>query len=86
MEFAGVLRGAKQPELARRWLDYMLSVEFQEDIPLQMFVYPVNPEAELPQLFTQFAPLPSAPAVLDPAEIDANRERWVQAWTEAVLR
>lgn len=86
VEFAGVLRGAKQPELARRWLDYMLSVEFQEDIPLQMFVYPVNPAAALPELFTQFAPLPSAPVALDPAAIDANREQWVEAWTEAVLR
>jgi thiamine transport system substrate-binding protein len=86
VEFAGVLRGAKQPELARRWMDYMLSLSFQEDIPLQMFVYPVNPQAKLPELFTQFAPLPNEPVVLDSAEIDANRERWVQAWTEAVLR
>ena len=86
IEFAGVLKGAKQPELARRWIDYMLSVPFQEDIPLQMFVYPVNSQAKLPQLFTDFAPLPSDPVVIDPAEIDAQREQWVQAWTEAVLR
>ncbi len=86
VEFAGVLRGAQQPELAQRWIDYMLSLSFQEDIPLQMFVYPANPQAQLPELFTRFAPLPSDPVVLDPAAIDANRERWVQAWTEAVLR
>lgn len=86
VEFAGVLRGAKQPQLAHRWIDYMLSVSFQEDIPLQMFVYPVNPEAALPQVFIDFAPLPSNPAVLDPSEIDANREQWIQAWTETVLR
>jgi thiamine transport system substrate-binding protein len=86
VEFAGVLRGAKQPELARRFVDYMLSVPFQEDIPLQMFVYPVNPEAQLPEVFTQFAIPPADPVVLDPAAIDANRERWIQAWTDAVLR
>ena len=81
-----MLKGAKQPELAQRWIDYMLSIPFQEDIPLQMFVYPVNPQAKLPQLFTDFAPLPSDPVTLDPAAIDAGREQWVQAWTEAVLR
>ncbi len=86
VEFAGVLRGAKQPELARKFIDYMLSAQFQEDIPLQMFVYPVNPEAKLPDVFTQFAAPPTDPVSLDPATIDANRERWIQAWTDAVLR
>jgi thiamine transport system substrate-binding protein len=86
VEFAGILRGAKQPELAKRLIDYMLSVPFQEDIPLQMFVYPVNPDAALPELFTEFAIPPADPVVVDPTAIDANRERWVQEWTEAVLR
>lgn len=86
VEFAGVLRGAKQPELAKRFIDFMLSTRFQEDIPLQMFVYPVNPEAKLPEVFTKFAPPPAEPVSLDPAAIDANRERWIQAWTDAVLR
>ncbi len=86
VEFAGVLRGAKQPELARRFVDYMLGTRFQEDIPLQMFVYPVNPAAKLPEVFTKFAAPPAEPAAVDPAAIDANRERWVQAWTDAVLR
>jgi thiamine transport system substrate-binding protein len=64
----------------------MLSVRFQEDIPLQMFVFPVNPDARLPELFVRFADIPERPATVDPAEIEANRERWIQAWTEAVLR
>jgi thiamine transport system substrate-binding protein len=86
VEYAGVLRGAKQPELARRFIDFLLSTRFQEDIPLQMFVYPVNPEAKLPEVFTNFATPPADPVTLDPAAIDANRERWIQAWTDAVLR
>jgi thiamine transport system substrate-binding protein len=42
IEFVGVLAGAQQPELARQFVDYMLDITFQEDIPLQMFVYPAN--------------------------------------------
>jgi thiamine transport system substrate-binding protein len=86
IEFAGILRGTQQPALARAFVDYLLGVTFQEDIPLQMFVYPANQEAAVPELFTQFAPVPAEPAALDPAAIEANRERWIEAWTEAVLR
>lgn len=82
IEFVGVLKGAAQPELARRFIDFMLDVEFQSDIPLQMFVYPANPNAALPDLFVQFAQTPSDPVIFDPAAIEANRERWVQAWVE----
>ena len=81
-----MLRGAKQPELAKRFVDYMLGTLFQEDIPLQMFVYPANPQATLPEVFVNFATPPSEPVSLDPAAIDANRERWIQTWTDAVLR
>lgn len=86
IEFAGILKGTHQPALAQAFVDFMLDRPFQEDIPLQMFVYPANREAALPDLFTQYAPVPEAPAAVDPAAIEANRERWIEAWTETVLR
>jgi thiamine transport system substrate-binding protein len=64
----------------------MLSKRFQEDIPLQMFVYPALPEAALPQVFTQFAPIPTQPVSMAPAEIEQNREAWITEWNEIVLR
>lgn len=86
IEFAGVLKGAKNPELARAWLDFMISKDFQEDIPLNMFVYPALPSAKLPDVFTKFAPVPVKPAALTPEQISANRDRWIQEWTQIVLR
>ncbi len=86
VEFVGILKGTKQRAAAERLVDFMLSTRFQEDIPLQMFVFPVNPAARLPDLFVRFADVPERPAAFDPAEIEANRELWIQAWTEAVLR
>jgi thiamine transport system substrate-binding protein len=86
IEFVGVLKGTQQPELARQFIDFMLDQAFQEDLPLQMFVYPANSAAAIPELFTQFAATPTQPASLDPAAIETNRERWIEAWTEAVLR
>lgn len=86
IEFAGVLVNAKNPEGARKFIDFMLDILFQEDVPLQMFVYPVNPEAEIPEIFTTYSAIPEKSVTVDPAEIDANREAWIQAWTETVLR
>jgi len=86
IEFVGVLRGAEHPDKARALIDFMLSEPFQEDIPLQMFVYPVNVDAELPELFVEFASVPTEPATIDPEAIEANREAWIEAWTEVMLR
>ncbi len=86
IEFAGILKGTTQRELAEKLVDYMLGTTFQEDIPLQMFVYPANADAELPELFTRFAEVPEQPVEVSPEAIQANRERWVEAWTDVVLR
>lgn len=86
VEFVGILKGTKNRELAEAWVDFMLSQPFQEDIPLNMFVFPANGEAELPQAFVDWVQVPAATAVVDPAQIDANRENWIEAWTDVVLR
>ena len=86
IEFVGILKGTRQRALAEKFVDFMLSRQFQEDMPLQMFVFPVNPDASLPDEFVQYAQIPNQPAQLAPADIAANREQWIQAWTDVVLR
>lgn len=86
IEFAGILKGTQQRALAERFLDFMLSKRFQEDVPLQMFVYPVLPGAALPDVFKQFAQVPDQPLAVSPEQIDQNREQWIDAWTKVVLR
>lgn len=86
IEFVGILQGTENRALAEEFVDFMLGTRFQEDVPLQMFVYPVNPNAALPEEFTQYAQAPEQTAELSPEEIAANRDEWIQAWTETVLR
>jgi thiamine transport system substrate-binding protein len=86
VEFVGILKGARQPELARKWVDFMLGPAFQADIPLQMWVYPAREGTLLPEVFNAHAQTPEAPVTLAPDAIDAGREGWLQAWTDAVLR
>lgn len=86
IEFVGILRGAQERDLAEAWIDFMLSPTFQEDMPLNMFVFPVNPGAELDEAFVKYLAIPEAPAYVSPEEIAANRETWIREWTETVLR
>jgi len=86
IEFVGILKGTQHRALAEKFVDFMLGVQFQEDMPLQMFVYPVNRDAQLPEAFVRYAQIPEQPAYLNPAEIAANRDQWIANWTEAVLR
>jgi thiamine transport system substrate-binding protein len=86
IEFVGVLKGAQNRDLAEAWIDFMLGETFQEDIPLHMFMFPANENAALPDVFAKFALIPERPAEVDYAAIEANREAWVEAWTEVVLR
>jgi thiamine transport system substrate-binding protein len=86
IEFVGILKGTEHQELAEAFIDFMLSEQFQEDIPLNMFVFPANSEAALPEVFTQWTSVPEAPVMVDAAEIESNRAAWIEAWTEVVLR
>ena len=86
IEFAGILNGTENRELAEAWIDFMLSTTFQEDIPLNMFVFPVNANAQLQPEFVQYLAVPENPVLLDAADIAAHREDWIRAWTEVVIR
>jgi thiamine transport system substrate-binding protein len=82
VEFAGVLDGTDHPEAAGDLIDYMLSVDFQETIPLTWFVFPANENADLPEEFVDHTVIPAAPSQLDPDLIAENREAWIQEWAE----
>jgi thiamine transport system substrate-binding protein len=81
VEYAGVLEGTERESNAQLLIDFLLSVPVQEDIPLNMFVYPANTAANLPQVFADHTTFPDA-VVMDPGTIEANRERWIKEWTE----
>ena len=86
VEFVGILKGTKNRALAEKFVDWMLDKPFQEDMPLQMFVFPVNDQAQLPEPFVKWAAVSDHPARLDPKLIAENRENWIKSWTETVLK
>lgn len=79
-EYAGVIAGTEHPAEARQLVDFLLSLDVQNDIPENMYVFPVNPDATLPADWAAYAAVPDNPWNIDPAEIDANREQWISEW------
>ena len=86
IEFIGILKGTPVEEQARQLVDFLLDQAFQEDIPLKMFVFPANETAQLPEVFQEYGHAANRPAQMTPERIAANREAWIQAWTNVVLR
>ena len=84
IEFVGILKNGQNKALAQKIVDFMLSQQFQEDMPLNMFVYPVNKNAKLPEVFMKYAQVAESPAVLSYSEIAINRDAWIEAWTAAM--
>jgi thiamine transport system substrate-binding protein len=84
-EYVGALRGTRNPALAAQLISYLLDIAFQESMPLSLFVFPINKKATLPELFTKFAVAPTNPLTLDPADIEANRDSWLNTWRDIIL-
>jgi thiamine transport system substrate-binding protein len=51
-----------------------------------MFVYPIAPQAALPEAFTKYSQAPEQTATLDPKLIAEKRDAWIQAWTDVVMK
>ncbi|MET7851401.1 thiamine ABC transporter substrate-binding protein [Streptomyces avermitilis] len=86
VEYAGLLSNAKNTKGGKALLDFLVTKEFQEDMPLNMFVYPVLKGAQVPAEFSEFGPAAKSPETLAPAEIADNRDQWVKSWTSLVLK
>lgn len=86
IEFAGLLSNAKNAEGGKALIDYLISKRFQEDMPLNMFVYPVVEGASVPAEFTEYGPAAKDPETMAPAKIAEKRDEWVKSWTSLVLK
>jgi thiamine transport system substrate-binding protein len=86
IEFVGILKGTQHQALAQKFVDFMLSKQFQEDMPTQMYVFPVIQNATWPDAFIKFGQSPKQSASLAPDVIAAKRDQWIQAWTDVMMK
>jgi thiamine transport system substrate-binding protein len=85
IEGMGILRGAPHPEAARQYIDFILTEDFQVEIPLTNWMYPVVPVVPTPDSF-RLAPRPKLSLQLPAEAISKLQERWIDAWVRLVSR
>jgi thiamine transport system substrate-binding protein len=85
VEYAGILRGAKNQAGAEALIDWLLSESVQADIPMNMFVYPTRAGVEIPVEFSKFAQPVSNPLTIDHVTIAENLDSWLAKW-DAVMK
>ncbi|MFR0356907.1 thiamine ABC transporter substrate-binding protein [Streptomyces sediminimaris] len=86
IEYAGLLSNARNTKGGKALIDFLLTKEFQEDMPLNMFVYPVRKGARTPAEFQKYGQPARNPERMAPARIAENRDQWVKSWTSLVLK
>ncbi|MFC8515019.1 thiamine ABC transporter substrate binding subunit [Streptomyces sp. NPDC057257] len=86
IEYAGLLSNAKNTKGGKAFIDFLVGKEFQEDMPLNMFVYPVREGATVPAEFEKYGKPATDPETMAPDKIADNRDQWVKSWTSLVLK
>ena len=86
VEYAGLLSNAGNSKGGKALLDFLISEKFQQDMPLNMFVYPVRETAAVPAEFVKYGPQAKDPETMAPDRIAAHRDQWVKSWTSLVLK
>ncbi|WP_269934987.1 thiamine ABC transporter substrate binding subunit [Serratia liquefaciens] len=82
VEVAGKLKAGKQPELAERFMQFMVSPAFQNAIPTGNWMYPVI-KTSLPAGFDQMT-VPQTALQYSAEEVAKQRSNWIRAWQTAV--
>jgi thiamine transport system substrate-binding protein len=86
VEVAAKLASSQHPELADRFLAFMLTPAFQDLLPTTQWMYPaVTPKGGLPDAYKAL-PTPVKALLYPPQEVAANRAAWIAEWLQATSR
>jgi len=75
VEAAGIVKGARHAELAKAFIEFMLTPKFQQELPATQWMYPASAGVKLPASFSA-APKPAKTLKVDPLVLDKALARW----------
>ncbi|MGM0936574.1 MAG: thiamine ABC transporter substrate binding subunit [Pseudomonadota bacterium] len=84
VEVAARLKNSNQPELAKQFLQFMLTPDFQSTLPTTNWMYPVI-DTPLPEVYNSL-PIPQKSLQFSAKEVAEHRQAWVRLWQSAVSR
>ncbi|WP_350307432.1 thiamine ABC transporter substrate binding subunit [Photorhabdus viridis] len=84
VEVAAQLASSKQPELAQKFMRFILTPAFQQEIPTTNWMYPVI-DIQLPEVYSQLS-IPEKSLQYSAEDVATHRNQWIRAWQSAVSR
>ena len=81
IEYAGILKSSKNKSLAKKFIRFMITEDFQSVIPSTNIMYPVIVINDLPEAYNDIV-IPKA-IQTDPNTINKNKKLWIEEWLNA---
>ena len=86
IEVAGVIEASPEKALARKFVAFMMSPGFQDQIPTNNWMFPAGATSEpLPAAFDALVK-PAKTLLYSPADVDQNRRAWIDEWLNAMAK
>ncbi len=80
----GVVKDTAHAELAKAFVNTLLSTEIQELIPTTEVMFPANKEAALPEAYADYAIVPEYPLSLPLDLVGAKMDTWLHDWETVI--
>ncbi|MFQ1017322.1 thiamine ABC transporter substrate binding subunit [Gilliamella sp. BG7] len=84
VEVAGITKYSQHPELARAFLQYLLTPDVQRQFAEKNFMYPII-NITLPEAFQQIKPVNKA-LEFDAKQVKNNQKSWVREWKSTISK
>ena len=86
IEVAGLIDDSPHRAIAQRFLQFMMSKEFQDQIPTNNWMFPAGAlSAPLPLAFGNLIK-PQKTLLFSPQQVVENRRAWIDEWLNAMAR
>jgi thiamine transport system substrate-binding protein len=84
IEVAGLIEASPHKALAQKFMDFMLTPGFQDEIPTTNWMLPASAtSAPLPEAFNTLVK-PAKTLLYSPEDVAKNRKAWIDEWQKAV--
>ncbi|HPO26630.1 MAG TPA: thiamine ABC transporter substrate-binding protein [Petrotogaceae bacterium] len=84
IEGAGIVKGSKNKQLAQKFIDFLLSDEFQQEVALNQWMFPVT-DVKLPEAF-KYAVVPEKILSVDIKAISSQMDKYIKTWEEIMYK
>jgi len=82
IEFAGILKSSKNKKHAKKFMEFILSPEFQSVIPSTNIMYPVINIKNMPIAYEALR-IPNKALQINPKVLNSEKQKWIEEWLNA---